>query len=247
MSTRPPSSGADERPILAGELALGLLEGDELAEARRLVRSDSAFAGELASWTGRFSTLFDEVDPVSPPDSLWQAIDARTSGSGRAESNVIPLRRRVSFWQACTAGASALAAALALVLVVNPHSLHQPVAPQVQPVAKPMVAMLTSGTDHPALMASWDPHARRLLVEASAPMPPAAGRSHQLWVIPADGKPRSMGVMPDSGPMSATVAPQMARTLAEGVTLAISDEPGGGSPTGAPTGPVIASGKLASV
>jgi anti-sigma-K factor RskA len=40
------------------------------------------------------------------------------------------------------------------------------------------------------------------------------------------------------------VEPQLSRELREGATLAVSVEPVGGSPTGLPTGPVIASGKL---
>jgi anti-sigma-K factor RskA len=246
MSSNPPMS-AEDRRVLAAELALGLIERDELARARRLVASDPEFAAEYAAWNGRLGTLFEEVEPVSPPDTVWNSIDRKANAPGLGSSNVIPLRRKVGFWQACTGGVSAIAAALALVLVVQPHSLSQPPATQQQPAPAPMVAMLTADTNHPALMASWNPHNRQFLIEASAPMPPKAGRSHQLWVIPADGKPRSMGVMPAAGPMTATLDPAMAATLAEGVTLAVSDEPGGGSPTGAPTGPVIASGKLARV
>ena len=245
MSTTPPLS-AEDRRALAGELALGLLEGDELAQARALAASNSEFASELASWNGRFSALFDEVEAASPPESVWRSID-RKVGLAPGANNVIPLRRKIGFWQACTGGASAIAAALALVLLVQPHSVTAPPVPAQPASPSPMVAMLTSGSDHPALMASWNPDSREFLIEASAPMPPTAGRSHQLWVIPADGKPRSMGVMPAKGPMTATLDPAMARTLAEGVTLAVSDEPNGGSPTGAPTGPVIASGKLAHV
>ena len=62
-------------------------------------------------------------------------------------------------------------------------------------------------------------------------------------MIPKDGKPRSMGVMP-AGPMHLEVARATAEMLAEGATFAVSLEPAGGSPSGLPTGPVIASGKL---
>jgi anti-sigma-K factor RskA len=64
-----------------------------------------------------------------------------------------------------------------------------------------------------------------------------------LWLIPADGTPHSIGVMPEKT-MRVTVDEKMADQFDTGVTLAVSLEPAGGSPTGLPTGPVLASGKL---
>jgi anti-sigma-K factor RskA len=75
-------------------------------------------------------------------------------------------------------------------------------------------------------------------------MPADPAHDHELWVIPADGKPRSLGTMPRTARMHARLEPAMARELHQGATLAISVEPTGGSPTGSPTGPVVASGKL---
>ena len=44
--------------------------------------------------------------------------------------------------------------------------------------------------------------------------------------------------------MQLEVEPATAILLADGATFAVSLEPSGGSPTGLPTGPVIASGAL---
>jgi anti-sigma-K factor RskA len=44
--------------------------------------------------------------------------------------------------------------------------------------------------------------------------------------------------------MHAQLAAEIAAALRQGTVLAISVEPAGGSPTGQPTGPVIASGAL---
>jgi anti-sigma-K factor RskA len=68
--------------------------------------------------------------------------------------------------------------------------------------------------------------------------------SPELWVIPADGKPRSMGVINVSAPSWAKVPGAASSVMAAGVTIAVSVEPVGGSPTGQPTGPVILTGKL---
>jgi anti-sigma-K factor RskA len=66
------------------------------------------------------------------------------------------------------------------------------------------------------------------------------GRFPELWIIPAGGKPRPVGMI--SGVRSLTLAGGEAKA-----TFAVSLEPAGGSPTGAPTGPVIATGVLSAV
>ena len=230
----------EDRDQLAAEYALGALSGDELARARALAQSDPRFSAEIGRWSGRLSPLLEDVPPAAPPAGLWPSIERQISSAGSPTATgatVIQLRRRVGVWRGIAAGATALAASLALVLVTQPP----PPAPVATPA--PMVAMLGDEARDMKLVASWDPAQRRLMVAAASDLPADPGHAHELWMIPADGQPRSLGTMP--GPkMRATLDLPMARQLGEGVTLALSVEPMGGSPTGLPTGPVIASGKL---
>jgi anti-sigma-K factor RskA len=62
----------------------------------------------------------------------------------------------------------------------------------------------------------------------------------ELWAVPGSGAPRSLGLISASG---ATVVSK-AQQLKGAAALAVSLEPTGGSPTGAPTGPVLYVGKL---
>ena len=73
------------------------------------------------------------------------------------------------------------------------------------------------------------------------------GRVLELWLI-AEGSdaPMSLGVLPDDAETRFTLSPDVAQQLTNGV-LAISDEPSGGSPTGAPTGDVLAIGPVTSL
>ena len=88
----------------------------------------------------------------------------------------------------------------------------------------------------------FDPASGRL---ASVVSGVAAGpRAVELWVIPADGHPRSLGLLSQARPGWRAAPAQAAHALRPGVTLAVSLEPVGGSPTGLPTGPVILTGKL---
>jgi anti-sigma-K factor RskA len=65
---------------LAAEFALGLLDGDELREARRRALSDPDFASQVARWRGSLAPLHLEIDEESPPIDLWNRIEAATTG-----------------------------------------------------------------------------------------------------------------------------------------------------------------------
>jgi anti-sigma-K factor RskA len=72
------------------------------------------------------------------------------------------------------------------------------------------------------------------------------GRAQELWLI-ADGAtaPVPLGVLPITQ-KGVVHVPEALRAKMIGGTLAISDEPLGGSPTGAPTGVVLAYGVVVS-
>jgi anti-sigma-K factor RskA len=239
MSSTPINGrGHDE---LAAEYALGLLEGEDLAQAIELVRTDLAFRSAVDRWSSHFAPLFDSVPPVEPPLRTFEAIERQIGPTARsANDNAVDLRQQLSRWRLLAGGSTALAASLALILMLQP-AVETP--PPTSISSPPMVAMIEGDQGAARLVATWSERDRSLTVIPATVPAANAGHAHELWMIPADGKPRSMGVMPD-GPMHATVEPAMAEMLAEGVVLAVSLEPAGGSPTGAPTGPVLASGKL---
>lgn len=234
----------EERAALAAEHALRLLTGEEQRRACALESSDAAFAEDARRWRGRTAALFAEIDPVPPPGEVWERIERATAGKP-LYSNVAVLQRRVGVWRAATAAMSALAAALAVVLLLEPRSVLTPPRPPVSaPAAPPLVAMLGDEQQQMKVVASWDPGARQLVLAVAGEMPPDPRHSHELWVIPAGGKPRSLGTMGPGRQMHMRLADALAQLLRQGATIAISVEPPGGSPTGAPTGPVLASGAL---
>ena len=107
-----------------------------------------------------------------------------------------------------------------------------------------MVAAMAAEGSPAHLVATWQPGARSLTVATAGDLPQDGVHNHELWFIVEGGRPRSLGVMPASGRMHAQLAAEIAAALRQGTVLAISVEPAGGSPTGQPTGPVIASGAL---
>ena len=63
-------------------------------------------------------------------------------------------------------------------------------------------------------------------------------------MIEGDKAPVSMGVIPAGASVHVGVDEQTQARLEKGAVLAVSLEPSGGSPTGQPTGPVVAAGDL---
>jgi len=234
----------EEMNVLAAEYAAGALDGADLDQARRREAADPAFALEVARWRGRLAPLHDEVAPVAPPADLWTRIEAALGSSPAANDNSSALHRAMTLWRGATAAMTALAACLALVLVLQQRPIAAP-APQPAPAAAatPMVAMV-GDKQATKVMVSWDPSARQMVIGIAGALPGDSSHSHELWVIPADGTPRSLGMMPADKQSHMRLAEALASLLQQGATIAISVEPRGGSPTGAPTGPVIATGAL---
>ena len=228
----------NDRQALAAEHALRVLSDDEAHTAARLEATDPGFAAEVARWRGRLAPLLAEIAEVQPPASLWHRIEA---AAVPRDNNVFVLRRSVARWRVAAAGLTAIAASLGLVLLQQPRTASVPV---VQNPVPPLVAMLGDDARNMKVMASWDPAARQLVLAVAGDMPNDPAHAHELWVIPADGKPRSLGTMPSSKQMHMRLADALAQLLQQGATIASSLEPPGGSPTGRPTGPVVASGSL---
>ena len=62
-----------------------------------------------------------------------------------------------------------------------------------------------------------------------------AGKAHELWALPEGGAPVSLGLLPHTGEHHRVLTPAQRAALAGAKQIAVSLEPEGGSPTGAPT------------
>lgn len=226
----------EEREALAAELALGLLEGEERAQAMRLRLSDPAFAAAVEAWGRRFEPLYERFEE-QPSPALWPAIQRRLSGAADRHSR-LALRR----WRIGALASSALAASLAMILILRPAP-----AP-VEVVRAPdtsAIAQLGSG-DAPALLAAtYDPAGGELRIRAVRL--PDSKLAPELWVIPADGVPRSLGLVAADGVTRVAVDAPHRALLKDGATLAITLEPRDGAPHKAPSSAPIAAGKISTI
>ena len=219
----------------AAELALGVLDGDERAAALRRMIAEPAFASEVEQWRDHFGLLFAGVADHAAPEGVLPRVESTISGGARGVTPIRPSNP----WKPAALAASI--AALAMTAVA-----FRPVAiAPVQVVAAPMIAAMAAadGSEgHPAL---YDAAAGMVKMPGEMPIP--AGRSAQLWAIHGDQPPIPLGTFKAAGPGMYVAEAKMGAVIAPGTKLAITIEPIGGSPTGKPTGAVIASGMLSKV
>lgn len=231
---------------LAAEYVLRLIDGEELLEARRRMASDPDFAAEVAWWEERLAPLFDELADETPSPELWSRI-VRRLDERRLEDrrgDVVALKRQVTRWR-IAATAAALAASLLLALQLRPEAPIPAPRPPTQPA--PLLVASLAGEEAPeALTVAYRPD-RRELVITPARIEAPSGRARQLWLIPAGGQPVSLGLVGSEGVQRRLVTADIGARFASGGTVAVSDEPTGGSPTGQPTGAVLAAGELSRV
>lgn len=224
----------DDRSVLAAELALGLLDGDSLVEARALERDDPGFASEVKRWTSHFELMFAQWPSRAPSPALERRVRA-AAGIGAANDN------DATRWKWATGAASAVAAALALAMLV-PGPMTPPPGPtpvDSAPRALAVAFSVEGGTQ--AVPAMVDLTHRQIRMPRGLAIP--AGRVAQLWLIEGEDAPKPIGLFePIPTGLAATLT--LNRDLPAGAVLAISIEPPGGSPTGLPTGPVVATGQI---
>ncbi len=111
----------------------------------------------------------------------------------------------------------------------------------------PLVASLDEKSGQPGFVAAANPADGSVTIVPAAFLTGEAQRAFELWVIPPGGSPHSLGLVDPAKPVKVVVPPELLPHVSADATLAISLEPPGGSPTGQPTGPIIANGKLASL
>jgi anti-sigma-K factor RskA len=214
---------------VAGEYVLGTLSRDERRAAEARMRRDTLFAQAVAGWEMRLAPLAPVLAPVIPPARLFDRVLARIGGN---TGNVVKLQRRVSLWRGVAAITTALAAALALFIVIQPP-----------PQQGRYVAVLNTQGPEAPFVVSIDLTSQTVSVRRAG-AEPQAGKSYELWAVGGGReKPQSLGVIDARLEVPAA---KLGGFNPETV-FAVSLEPEGGSPTGQPTGPVLYTGKLYAV
>lgn len=223
--------------LTAAEYVLGVLDADQRRAAELRVARDMVFAREVAFWEERLGGLANAVPSVAPPRNGWARIEAAIARAGEPAKERQGKWQSLAFWRGLAIGASALAAAcLAALIYVG----------AVSPPAAPFLARLDIAGGEVGFVAALNPHGGSLTVVPASLLNPEE-KVMELWLIPPGDKPHSLGLIDPNRPVTIKVPKDLLTQVNNEAVLAVSLEPPGGSPTGQPTGPVIANGKLAAL
>jgi len=214
---------------LCGEYLLGTLRGPARRRFERAQREEPRTALRLKHWQQIFAPRYSRLIEAQPSLKVWNRLE-RELGLSRYRA---PWHRRLGFWRGWAAAATA---ALLLALGLQ---IWRPVGP-----APVQIAELAGKDPSSRVTAALYRDGRTLELRAARPLIAGPAQSYELWLLPAEGgAPISLAVL---GALDARfqLAASHAQRLRAGGKLAVSVEPAGGSPTGAPTGPVILVGEL---
>lgn len=229
------TEGGDD-VILAGEYALGVLEREDRARAAGRAARDGAFAARIVDWELRLAPLGLEVPAISPRPALKKKVLAAVFGEASAGAPT-KLAAALNFWRIAAVAMAALALTSIAALIFFSAEPPERAAPRLATTVLPAGAA-------PVLRAEIADGAREVRI-AGASIETGADEVAELWLIPPDGAPRSLGLINAQGDYAVAIPEDLRALVVEGSALAVSLEPPGGSPTGAPTGQIVGVGPLA--
>ncbi len=219
---------------LAAEYVLGTLHGPARRRYETLLLAHPRLRQATLDWQRRLDQLSEPIPAVAPSPKVWQGLQQRLFGA--ATQSVVRWWQRLALWQ--SAAGFATVAALSLgVLLAQPSPVEPPIV--VVMAAQPEAA--GNGITPASFVASVGGDGRSLVVKPlNEGQQVALNKALELWAVPAQGAPRSLGLVSAQGATTVLRTKLLLNTAA----FAVSVEPPGGSPSGAPTGPIVSVGKL---
>jgi anti-sigma-K factor RskA len=219
--------------LLAAEYALGVLQGEARSEFQRRIETETSLAAMVRQWDEHFISITEDIAPVAPPRGVETALERRLfTATPQAKSSFL---NSLGFWRGLAI------ASLAAVVALGAWNFR----PAVDRSGNGLVAQVAGEANAVKLVAYYDAAKGELRLNRTEGTA-ANGRSFELWLIAGADAPVSLGLLPTDNNGTVLVPVPLREKLAGG-TLAISDEPQGGSTTGAPTGAVLATGQLTNV
>lgn len=204
---------------LAGEYVLGLLTTKAKLRFERLMLESQNARRAVWRWEQDLAGWVDDLPDKAPPPRLWRSIARQISPQeGRSVGNM---------WRVWSFSASAAAVALAFMLLISPLN---------QPPELPQVAVFNDAEAQPLWLISANLNTGELQARAVNAKALEVDEDYELWMLPDEGPPQSLGLLPVNSAESTRVLPAgLLAILKNAKGLAISREPIGGSRTGLPT------------
>ncbi|KQR76861.1 anti-sigma factor [Rhizobium sp. Leaf341] len=219
--------------VIADEYVLGLLDAADMLRIEADMDRDPELRAAIAASRERFLPLDETAEAAIVGDALWRRIEDGLPAH-RAERKVSPTAtandNRAGGWRATALAATAAAVLLAVALT---FSLMRTVQPLV------VAVLVNEAGDIKAIVEDFgnETAAVRLLADVAVP----EGKTIEVWTLPSPARgPVSLGRIDDarSARLDGPALPEPHDSQLYELTL----EPAGGSPTGRPTGVILAKG-----
>lgn len=223
--------------ISVAEYVLGVLDADQHAEMARLIAADPSLQAEEQFWVSRLEGLNEDFAKVTPPLAVFEKIESRLFGEPQKTSLFAGLWNNINLWRGFAA------AGLAAIVLAIGLNMFTPVP---QPSQPQLVASLSAEQSEVKFLALYDGDTGtvRLSAQSGDAVP---DRDFELWFIAGQQAPVSLGLVPVDGSIEVVLPDTVRQQVGQGIVLAVTLEPLGGAPDGAPTGPIVAAGALSLV
>ncbi|AKU20854.1 anti-sigma factor domain-containing protein [Massilia sp. NR 4-1] len=220
------------RERLAAEYVLGSLRGGARRRLESWMHDDAALRRSVAEWQDRLTPMTEFTAPATPRPQVWEAIEDRLQLPHPIKPWQFWRRDRAALWRNLSLASGTLATVLALLLLIG----------QPEPARIDHIATLSDDKAQTVLLLTGDSRRRTMDVRVVSQLTVASDKTLQLWAVPRQGAPRSLGILPDN--RSARLELNERATGSDVALLAISLEPKGGSPDpNGPTGPILYKGQ----
>ena len=220
---------------LCSEYVLGTLKGGARRRFEQLLPNSVVLRRAVAEWQDRLHPMAQFAPTAIPSAQVWKNLVRQLRLNHNLEQSKPPAnwRSSLAFWRGLGMASTALATLLVAVLVIRQVG---PATPQAS-----YVAMLADDQAKPVAIVTGDPLQHRMTVKLVGHQDIASDKSLELWAVPKQGAPRSLGLLASDGSITLPL-PDNATPQTVGL-LAVSLEPKGGSPKAdGPTGPIIFKG-----
>ena len=222
---------------LAAEYVLGTLSSRVRSRMQTLISREPELAKRVNYWQSQINQLSEAARPVPVPPWVWRRIEQELNP---------PRAEKAGWWQNLVLWrwTTGLATAMAVLLVVLPSAKSPPDSFR---TPGGVVMVLTDEESKTAWLVSRVSFDEPIKAHAVTVPVMTVEQAYELWLLPPDGVPLSLGLLNDSGDTLLQPDSQLSDLLKPGFGMAVSIEPPGGSPTGAPTGPVVYTGSILSL
>nr|WP_315597228.1 anti-sigma factor [uncultured Cupriavidus sp.] len=245
------SAASPDDDLRCAEYVLGVLDSAERRQVSNELLRNPGMAQSVMRWQQLVNPLSEDVHATVPPAHVWTRIQselglkpmharARAASTDRTGG----IWGSLELWRWLGVGASSVALALGTVSVLLLHQLRSPAPRPLVASASYRVANLARPNGVVDWTATIDLQRANIVIVPANASRPTGNQATELWLIPPGEKPLSLGVIAADKPATLSLTQTAMARLVSGSALAVSLEPTGGSPTGQPTGPVIATGSV---